>query len=194
MGIKNKTKTKLWWLWYCVHTCRLKQNVKLGKCLNEKAKIHRWTTKQMQKCRAYLPPFFCCLFMSLFSTLLTHSGQTLTFLCRKIGVWIDISQHSVSKGVTDFGVPLVKIHGFSFDVDSGGLFFFFVRAVKWDAVPLITVTSGGALKSCNRSHRPTSPALWSCRAVPLQSCIIAESVAKEPVAHTFSWKCWGRSE
>lgn len=68
--------------------------------------------------------------MSLFSTLLTRSGQTLTFLCRKIGVGIDISQHSVSKGVTDFGVPLVKIHGFSFDVDSGGLFFFFVRAVK----------------------------------------------------------------
>ena len=69
------------------------------------------------------------------------------------------------------------------------------HAVKWDAVGLMTVTSRGFEELQQETLADlSSPALWNCRAVPLQSCIIAESVAKEPVAHAFSWKCWRKSE
>lgn len=40
----------------------------------------------------------------------------------------------------------------------------------------------------------SSPAPWNCGADAFQSCIIAETVAKEPVARAFSWKCWRKSQ
>lgn len=40
----------------------------------------------------------------------------------------------------------------------------------------------------------SSPAPWNCSADAFQSCIIAETVAKEPVARAFSWKCWRKSQ
>lgn len=64
------------------------------------------------------------------------------------------------------------------------------HGVKLDAVALIKVTSRG-FEELQRETLAvlSSPAQRNCRAVPLQSCILAESVAKEPVAHEFSWKC-----
>lgn len=63
----------------------------------------------------------------------------------------------------------------------------FFHAVKLDAVVVISVTWRGFEEQQQETLADlSSPALWSCRAVPPQSCIIAESVAKEPEAHAFS--------
>lgn len=73
-------------------------------------------------------------------------------------------------------------HCISLDVFSGAF-----SCVKWDAVVFEEMQQETLADL-------SSPALWNCRAVPLQSCIIAESVAKEPGAHAFSWKYWRKSE
>lgn len=158
-----------------------------GEQLYPKAKNSK--AKQQSRRRNAKSTPFKCWFRNPLSMFSISLGETLTCAWRM--VWIDIVKHAL----------YVKSHNRlwcpSFKIIALALMYMLVlfHAVKWDAVALITVTSRGFEELQQETLADlSSPALWNCRAVPLQSRIIAESVAKEPVAHAFIWKCRRKSE